>query len=156
MAALLPAPFDDGGLVLVDRDPLRLAQLFERQGLELDPEILGDGAAVGQDRDVFEHRLAPIAETGGFDRGDVDRAAQLVDDQRGEGFTRHILRDDQQGTARSHHQLQQRQQVLHHAELLLVNEDVRLFEDDGHALGIGHEIRREIPAIELQALDHVE
>ena len=50
--------------------------------------------------------------------------------------------------------LQQRQQILHGADLLLVDQDERILEHDFHALGIGHEIRREIAAIELHALDH--
>ena len=49
-----------------------------------------------------------------------------------------------------------RQQVLHVRELLLVDEDERVLEHDLHALGVGHEVRRQVAAVELHALDHVE
>src|SRR5262249_19844399 len=70
-ADLLDAPFDgvrracafdDRRVVLVDDDLLGLAEIVELDVLELDPEIFGDGAAAGQERDVFEHRLTAIAE----------------------------------------------------------------------------------------------
>ncbi len=38
--------------------------------LELDPQILGDHAAPGQDRDVVEHLLAAVAETWSLDGAD--------------------------------------------------------------------------------------
>ena len=41
-------------------------------------------------------------------------------------------------------------------DLLLVDQDQRLFDDDFHALRIGDEVGREVAAIELHALDDVE
>ena len=41
---------------------------------------LADHSAVRRDRDVFEHLLAAITEARRFHGGDIDRAAQLVDD----------------------------------------------------------------------------
>jgi hypothetical protein len=65
---LAAGAFDDRRVVLVDRDLLRLAEIFELDVLELDAEVLGDRASAGQDRDVFEHRLATIAEARSLDR----------------------------------------------------------------------------------------
>ena len=48
------------------------------------------------------------------------------------------------------------QHVLHHAELLLVDEDEAVLEDGFHALRVGHEVGREVPAVELHPLDDVE
>ena len=48
--------------------------------------------------------------------------------------------------------LEQRQQVLHVADLLLVDQDVGIFEHAFHALGIGDEVGREIAAVELHAV----
>ena len=50
--------------------------------------------------------------------------------------------------------LEQREQVLHRADLLLVDQDVGVLERRFHALGIGHEVRREVAAVELHAFDH--
>src|SRR5207237_10222572 len=63
--------FDDGGVFLVDGHTLGLAQVFELDVLELDPEVFADHFPTGQHRDVFQHRLATIAEARGFDRADL-------------------------------------------------------------------------------------
>ena len=52
--------------------------------------------------------------------------------------------------------LEQREQVLHRADLLFVDQDVGVLEDDFHALGIGDEVRREVAAVELHAFDDFE
>ena len=67
--------------------------------LELEPEVLGDHRAAGQDRDVLEHRLAAVAEARRLDGGDLQDAAQLVDDQRGQRLALDVLGDDQQRLA---------------------------------------------------------
>ncbi len=87
---------------------------------------------------------------------DLEAAAQLVDDERGIGLALDILGDDQERTARLHNRLEDRQQRLEVAELLLVDEDVRIGKLDLHLLGIGDVISREIAAIELHALDNLE
>ncbi len=55
--------------------------------------------AGGQHGDVFQHGLAAVAEAGSLDGDHVEGAAQLVDDQGGEGFAVHVFGDDQQGLA---------------------------------------------------------
>ena len=82
-------------------------------------------------RDVFQHRLAAIAEARSLHGAGVQRAAQLVDHQGGQRFAFHFLGDDQQRLAGARDLLEQRQQVLHVADLLLVDQDVGIFE---HAL----------------------
>src|SRR4029077_95684 len=64
--------------------------------------------------------------------------------------------DDEQRTAKPRHLLEHRQQVLHRADLLLVDQDDGILEGDFHALGVRDEIRREVPAVELHALDDVQ
>ena len=108
------------------------------------------------DRDVLEHGLAAIAEARRLDGRDLQRAAQLVDDERRERFAVHVLGDDHERTSAARHLLEQRQEVLHRADLLLVDQDDGVLEHGFHALGIGHEVRREVAAVELHALDDVE
>jgi hypothetical protein len=61
--------------------------------------------------------------------------------QRRQRFAVDVFRDDHERTARARHLLEQRQEVLHRADLLLVDQDDRVLEHDFHALGIGHEVR---------------
>jgi hypothetical protein len=55
-----------------------------------------------QDSDIFQHRLATIAEARGLYSRDLQAAAQLVDDERGQGLTLDVFHDDQQRTPRLH------------------------------------------------------
>ena len=156
MACWLPRAFDDRRVVLVDRDLLGLAEVLELDVLELDAEVLGDGLAAGQDRDVFEHRLAAIAEARRLDGDGLQRAAQLVDDERRQRLTVDVLGDDHERTAGARHLLEQRQEILHRADLLLVDQDDGVLEHDFHALRIGHEVGGEVAAVELHAFDDFE
>src|SRR6185437_4777111 len=153
---LLAGTADDGGVLLVDADLLAGAEHVEGYALELDAELLADQLALGEDRDVLEHRLAAIAEAGSLHRRDLEATAQLVDDQGGQRLALDVLGDDEEGLARLHHRLEDRQQGLQARQLLLVQEDERVFEDRRHLLGIGDEIRAQVAAIELHALDDVE
>ncbi len=119
---------DDGGVVLVDDDLLGAAEVFPGDVLELDAEILGDHLAAGEDGDVLEHGLAAVAEAGGLDGADVERAAELVDHQGGEGLALDILGDDQEGFALLGDLLEDRQEVLHVRDLLLEDQDHGAFE----------------------------
>src|SRR6202162_2755655 len=75
---------DDRRIVLVDRDLFRPAEVFERQVLKLEAEVLGNGLATGEGGDVLEHGLAAIAKAGRLDGRGLQRATQLVDDERRE------------------------------------------------------------------------
>ena len=103
-----------------------------------------------------QHGFAAIAEARGFDGADVERAAELVDDEGRERFAFDVFGDDQQRLADLGHLLEEREQILEAADLLFVNQDVGVFELGFHRLGIGDEVGREIAFVELHAFDHVE
>ena len=92
--------------------------------LELEADFLADDLAAGQDRDVLQHRLATIAEARRLDGGDLERAAELVHDERGERLALDVLGDDEQRAALLRDLLEHREQVLHRRDLLVVDEDV--------------------------------
>src|SRR5579862_8969724 len=154
--SVLAFAFDDGRVVLVDGDLLGLAEVGDLNVLELDAEIFGDGLAAGQDRDILQHRLATIAEARSLDGRDLQRATQLVDDERSKRFAFHVLCDDEQRLAGLGNLLEQREQVFHRADLLFVDQDVGVLDGDFHALGIGDEVGREISTIKLHSLDNFE
>ena len=121
--------------------------------LELDAEVLADHLAMGEHADVLQHGLAAIAEARCLHGRDLQAAAQLVDDQRGQRLALDLFGDDEQRLAGLHDRFEHRQQRLQARELLLVDEDVGLFQLDRHLLGVGDEVGREVAAIELHALD---
>src|SRR5204863_1561826 len=80
---LVAAALDDGGLVLGDGHLAGAAQQVEGDVLELEADLLGDHLAAGEDGDVLEHGLAALAEARRLDGYGLERAADLVDDERG-------------------------------------------------------------------------
>ena len=60
------------------------------------------------------------------------------------------------GLAHLGHLLQGREQILHAADLLLVDENEGIIQGDHHLLRIGHEIGGEVAAVELHPFHHVE
>ena len=153
---LLAFAFDYGGVFLVDGNALGSAEVFQLHVLELDPEIFRDATTAGQHRDVFQHRLATIAEARGLDRANLQGPAQLVHHQSGERFAFHIFRDDQERTTSLGYFLKQREHVLQARDFLLVNEDVRIFEHGLHRFRVGDEVGREITFVELHTFDYVQ
>src|SRR5262245_1994552 len=137
---LLARALDDGRAVLVHHHPLGAAKIFNPDVSEVYTEFLGEGLASGQDRNVFKHRFAAIAEARGLDRADLQRPAQLIDHEGGERFSFYILGDDQQRLARLGRFLQERQQVLQQTDLLLVDQNQAVIKRAFHSLRVGYEV----------------
>ena len=76
------------------------AEQVERGVLELEADLLADDLATGEDGDVLQHGLAALAEAGGLDGGRLERAADLVDDERGQGLALDVLGDDHERACR--------------------------------------------------------
>ena len=112
--------------------------------------------AAGELGDVLEHGLAAVAVARRLDRGALEDLAQVVDDERGEGLALDVLGDDQQRAAGLGDLLEQGHQLLHRGDLLLVDEDVGVLELGGQLVGVGDEVRADVAAVELHALDDVD
>src|SRR5690606_4222642 len=93
---LLAGTVDDRRVVLVDRHLLGAAEHVQRDRLELDAQVLADDRTAGEDRDVLEHRLAAVAEARSLDRGNLQAATQLVDDERSESLAFDIFSNDEE------------------------------------------------------------
>ena len=92
---LLAGAVDDGRIVLVDDRALAAPEVLQGDVLELEPELLGDHAAAGENRDGLEHGLAAVAEARRLHRRGVQRAADLVDHQSRQRLALDILGDEQ-------------------------------------------------------------
>src|SRR5439155_739927 len=121
---LLAGPLNDRRVILVDLDLLRPAKIGQLHILELDTQVLEDGLASGEDSNVLEHGLAAIAIARGLDGSALERAAQLVDDQRGQRFAFDFLGNNQNGFAGIEDAFENGYQVLVARDLLLVDEDI--------------------------------
>ena len=87
------------------------------------PRSLKIGGAAGEHRDVAQHRLAAIAVARGLHRTHLQNAAELVDDQRRQGFAFDVFGDDQQRLAGLRDRFEQRHQVLGVGNLFFVDQD---------------------------------
>ncbi len=141
---------------LVHHDRFRTAQVFQTDRFKLDPEVFGDGLAAREDRNVFHHRFAPIAEAGSLHRTDTNGAAQSVHDERGERFALDVFSNDQQRLARLSHLFEDGEEFFEVADLLLVKEHVSVLEFRFHRLRVGYEVGREIAFVELHAFHNFE
>jgi hypothetical protein len=124
ISAFLPAPSTIVVFSFVDHDLLGFAEHVEVTFSSLMPRSSEITCAAGQDRDVFQHGLAAVAEARGLHGSDLEAAAQLVHDEGREGFAFDVFRDDEQRTARLHDGFEHRQHRLQRGELLLVEQDV--------------------------------
>ena len=86
----------------------------------------------------------------------MERAAQLVDDDRRERLALDVLADDQERLAGLDDLLEHRQEVLDRADLLVGDEDVGVLEHRLHPLGVGDHVRRQVALVELHALRELE
>ena len=105
----------------------------DRDVLELEPELLGDHLAARQDGDVLQHGLAAIAEAGRLDGTHLEHAAKPVHDQRRQRFAFDVLGNDQHGLPDLAICSRTGSKVLQDADLLVVEQHERIFEDRLHA-----------------------
>src|SRR5207302_1520913 len=151
----LAATFDDGGVVLVDDDLFRRAEILNLDVLQLDAEIFRDRTALGEGCDIVQHRLPAIAKARSFYGGRLQCAPQLVHHEGCERFTFDVFSNDQQGAPYLRHLFQNRQKVFHRADLFFRNQNEAIFEHALHPVRVGHKVRRQITTIELHPLDQV-
>ena len=147
------AAIDNGGVVLVDGHFLCGAQVSKCHIFEFQSGLFRDDLTAGQDGDVLQHGLAAVAESRCLNSRHFERAADLVHHEGGQCFAVDVLCDDQQRASTLSGLLQAWEQVLHGGDFLVVNEDVGAFELCLHLFAVGHEVGRQVAAVELHALD---
>mmetsp|Transcript_37507 Transcript_37507/g.89136 ORF Transcript_37507/g.89136 Transcript_37507/m.89136 type:complete len:502 (+) Transcript_37507:276-1781(+) len=153
---LLAGAVEDDGVLLGDGHLLRRTEHAHVHVLELMAEVLAHHLPAGEDGDVLEVGLAVVAEARSLDGAELHAAAELVHDQRGERLALDVLRDDEQRLLRLDHVLEDGQQRLQPRDLLLDDEDVGVLELRLHCLLVGHEVGRDVTAVEPHPLDHLE
>ena len=99
MSAFLPAPSTMVVLSLSILTRLAWPRSLRVTFSSLMPRSSLIDLTAGQHRDVLQHLLAAIAEARRLDGGGVERAAQLVDDERRERFALDVLGDDEERLA---------------------------------------------------------
>ena len=154
-ALVARAVYDDGG-ILCDLDGFRAAKLVQGRVLELQAQVSADNGTAGQDGDILQHGFPSVTIAGCLDSRHIECAAQLVDDQSGQGFAFDILSDDQQSCAHLDDLLQQGQDVLNGGDLLVRDQDERIFQIGFHLVHISCHVGGDIASVELHAFNQVQ
>ncbi|CAB4696256.1 unannotated protein [freshwater metagenome] len=119
---------DDGCLVLGDDDLLGGAEQIHRGVLKLEADFFADDLTTGEDGDVLQHGLAALAEARSLDGCRLERATNLVDDERGESLALDIFGQDEQWASALHDLLEHGEHVAHRRDLRGHDEDVWIVE----------------------------
>src|SRR5690606_23870796 len=138
---LVARTVDDGGVVLVHHNALGASKIAHNGVLELEANFLGDHLALREHSEVLQHRLATIAKARSLYSAHAERSAKLVYDERGKRLTFDVLGNDEKRLAHLGNLLQDREQVLHCGDLLVVDQDERVFENGFHLVRIRDEVR---------------
>ncbi len=152
MASALPPPSTMVVSSLVAVMRRARAEVLGGDAVELAADFLADDVGAGQDGDVAEHLLAAIAEARGLDGQHRDGAAELVDDEGRQRFAVDVLGHDEDRAAQLDGLLERRQEVLDARDLLVGDEDGRVLQRSLHAVGVGHEVGRDVAPVELHAV----
>src|SRR5690606_16999849 len=164
-ADLLDASFDvlsitsainDGGGFLGNFDALGLAELFQSHCFQGHAGLFGDHGTAGQDGDVFQHGLAAVAEARSLDGSGLQDATDVVHNQGGQGFAFHVFSHDQQRTVGLSNLFQDGQKIADVADLLVVNQDERIFQNGDLLIRIVDEVGRQVATVKLHAFHDIQ
>ena len=147
---------NDGGVLFIDLDLVGAAEHVDGRRFELHAFFFRHYNTAGQDGDIFKHLFAAVAEAGSLDGADLQRTTQTVHNECCQCFLINILGDDQQRTSALCACFENRKQILEVGNLFVVDQDVGRFILALHLLCIGHEIGRDIAAVELHAFNGVD
>src|SRR5439155_20022183 len=113
-----------------DFDFLGPANVGQLNAFQLDAKVFEDRRPFRQYTDVAHDRLAAIAIAGGLHGADLQDAAELVDDERRQGFTLDIFGDDEEGLVRLADRFEQRNQLFVGRDFFLIEQNRGIFQLD--------------------------
>ena len=145
----------DGGVVFVDGYAGSLAEVAQVGVFQLITLLFADNDTLGEDSDVLQHFLAAVAKAGGLYSSHLQRATQFVHHQGSQGFAFQVFCNDQQGTAALSHFLQDVQDILHGADLLVVDQDIGILQFSFHFLAVGNKVGADVAAVKLHTFHYV-
>ncbi len=145
---------DDGGIVFVSGNFFSAAEVGYGGGFQFAAGLFRDHGGAGQGCNIAQHCFAAIAKARSLDGQNVQHTTQFIEDQGRQSFAVDVFgNDDQVAFANLHHFLQQRHNILRSGDFLVIDQDVRFRDDGFHVLGVGHEVGRNITAVELHTFN---
>ena len=137
----IPSSLGDGSVFTIDPHLLCATEIGELHIGQLNSEILEESPSLGKGSNVVEHGLATVAITRRLHCHDLNNPLELVQHQGCQSFAFHIFRNNHQRSLRLADLLKKRHEILGVADLLLMNEDVRVLHLADDFFLVGHEVR---------------
>ena len=147
---------DDGGVLFGQNHALGVTQVFQSRAFQAQAHFFGDHSAASQNGDVFQHGFATVTKAWRLGSSHFDDAAHVVDDQSRQRFTFHVFCNHQQRTAGLGNSFQHRQHFADVGDLLVHQQDERVFELGAHVVLVVDEVRGQVTAVELHAFHDVQ
>src|SRR5690606_8441063 len=147
---------NDDGVFFAYFDTFSLAQIFDRGFFQRHTGFFRNHGTASQDGDVFQHGFATVAETRCFNGSGFQDAADVVHNQRCQGFAFNVFCDDQQRTARFGHLFQDRQQITDVADFLVENQNIWIFQGRNLFVLVVDEVRRQVATVKLHTFNDVQ
>ena len=150
--SLLTSPLNDSRVLGINTNFFSYTKISELDTFELDAQVLENSLRIGQDGNIFQHRLAAVSVTWSLDRTDLQNPSHLINNESGQRLTLDILGNNQQREAGLRRFFEQWNQRLGTANLIFVNQNPTIIELDNLIVDIGDEMRRQISSLKLHPL----
>ena len=152
----LALAIDDRGFVFGRDNTTGTTEHFHTHVFKLESHIFGDNHASRHHCDVGENVLLALAVAWRFYRKCRKASAELVDDKRRERLALHIVRNnDELLVSGRRHLFQERENFLNARDFLIGEQNICVFVDRLHTLGVGDHVWRNVTLLKFSALDNL-
>ena len=107
----IASTINDGCVVFVHGDALRITEVLEASALEIETYFLRDNRTASQDSDVLQHGLTTIAKTRRLTCSYFDDAAHVVNNQCRQRLAFYIFSNDDEWARSLRYLLKYREQL---------------------------------------------
>ena len=145
----------DSSRIFVYRNLFSRTQHIHCSTFQLQAFFFGDHNTTCQDSNIFQHSFTTVTEARSLNSTDLQRTTQTVYNQSCQSFTIDIFSDDQQRTTALNCRFKDRQQIFQYRDLLVVDQDIRIFHLAFHLFRISYKIRGDITTVELHTFYYV-
>mmetsp|Transcript_80850 Transcript_80850/g.168729 ORF Transcript_80850/g.168729 Transcript_80850/m.168729 type:complete len:618 (+) Transcript_80850:65-1918(+) len=153
---LLASSLHDHSLILGHGEGLASAQLGDLHVLELVTQLLAEELSAGEDGEILHDGLAAVTEARSLQSGNLQSSSQLVHDEDSQGLAINVLGHQDQGFLDPGSLLQDREDGLHTRDFLVVEQHQGVLHLDLLGLGVGDEVRRDVPSVDLHTLNDLQ
>jgi hypothetical protein len=141
----------DHGIVFVYGDSPGPTEFRNLDFFQTNILVLGDVLGSSEKGDFLQGTFALISETGSPDSSDLQGTTKLVYDQSSQRIVPNVFCDYEQRPTTDCNLREEWEQILPDAECPFVDENIRVLEDNFHALRVCNEVGRDVSAFELDA-----